>query len=92
MSVKDIFRKHTVKHTGIRKGQTTEVLLRPYEKNGAYRVAKSGYGNTTDAEIPCRDFDEVARYVDAGGYSVRMKSDNPKVEGLYASDEIEVIR
>ena len=92
MSVKDIFRKHTVKHKGPRKGQTTDVLLRPYEKNGAYRVAKSGDGNTTDAEIACRDLDEVAQYVDAGGYSVRMKSDKPKVEGLYTSDQIEVVR
>ena len=92
MSVKDISRKHTVKHIGSRKGQTTDVLLRPYEKNGAFRVAKSGDGNTIDAEIACRDLDEIAQYVEAGGYSVRMKSSRPKVEGLYASDEIEVIR
>ena len=92
MRVRDIFRKHTVKHKGKRKGETTDVILRPYEKNGAYRVAKTGDGNTVEAEIPCRDLDEVAEYVEQGGYRVRMKSTRPKVEGLYAADEIEVIR
>jgi len=86
MSVKDIYRKHTVAHIGKRKGQFSDVVLRPYKKAGAYKVAPSA------VEIPCEDIDEVASFVERGGYLVRMRSTNPKVEGLYASDPIEVVR
>lgn len=92
MSVKDIFRKHTVLHKGPRKGQTTDVVLRPYLKRGAYQVARSGEGNTADVEVACSTLDEVAAYLAKGGYLVRMKSEKPRVEGLYAADEIEVVR
>jgi len=92
MSVKDIYRKHTVAHIGKRKGQFSDVVLRPYKKAGAYKVAPSGAGNTSAFEIPCADLDEIASFVERGGYLVRMRSTNPKVEGLYASDPIEVVR
>ncbi|MDQ4420002.1 hypothetical protein OOT33_06050 [Sphingobium sp. DEHP117] len=81
-----------MKHIGSRKGQTSQVVLRPYKKAGAYKVAKSGAGNETHAEILCHDLDEVAKYVESGGYLVRMKSTKPKAEGLYASDDIKVVR
>ena len=92
MSVKDIFRKHWVAHIGDRKGEKTEVLLRPYLKNGAFRVAKSGTGNTVEAEIECRNLDEVAEYVGKGGFLIRMRSENPRFEGLYNCDGVEVVR
>jgi len=92
VNVKDIYREHTVKHIGARKGQTTDVVLRPYKKRGAYQVPRSGDGNTLNVEIPCSSLDEVAYYLEQGGFLVRMKSQNPRAEGLYASDEIVVIR
>ena len=92
MSVKDIIRRHTVRHKGSREGQTTQVILRPYEKSGAFRVAHSGAGNTVDAEIACYSLDDIARYLELGNYLVRMKSGIPKVEGLYAANEIEIVR
>jgi len=90
--VKDIFRVHVVRHKGIRKGETTDVVLRPYIKSGAYRVAKSGTGNTADVEISCKSLDEIAAYIDRGGWLVRMKSAKPVTEGLYAASDIKVVR
>jgi hypothetical protein len=79
-----------------RDGQRLPVRLAAYRKNGTYKVSKGP--NVVEAEVPCDTLDEVLRYA-AKGYMIRMRSDilpidgkRRRINGLYSSDDIEVVR
>jgi hypothetical protein len=79
-----------------RVGPPVQVRLSAYKKNGAYKVSKGP--NVLSAEVSCDTLDEVLQYA-GKGYMIRMQSDimeldgkRRRVNGLYSSDGIEVIR
>jgi hypothetical protein len=79
-----------------RDGTKIPVRLSAYRKNGAYKVSKGP--NVVAAETSCDTLEEAYSYA-AKGYMVRMQSDimtidgkRRRVNGLYSSDGIEVIR
>lgn len=72
------------------------VRLSAYRKKGAYKVSKGP--NVVEAEVSCDALEEVKAYADQG-YMIRMQSDileidgkRRRVNGLYSSDNIEVMR
>ena len=72
------------------------VRLRAYKKDGAYVVSKGP--NLKSAEVPCKTLEEVLQYA-SKGYMIRMQSEimeldgkRRRVNGLYSSDCIEVMR
>ena len=79
-----------------RSGETLPVRLAAYKKNGTYVVSKGP--NVVAAEQLCATLDEVLQYA-SKGYLIRMQSEimpingkRRRVNGLYSSDGIEVIR
>ena len=77
-------------------GQSVPVRLSAYKKKGAYKVSKGP--NTVAAEVSCDTLEQVFEYA-SKGYMVRMQSEimeldgrRRRINGLYSSDEIEVIR
>lgn len=79
-----------------RTGEKVPVRLSAYKKKGTYKVSKGP--NIVSAEVSCRSLEEVLNYV-GKGYMVRMQSDILQIEGkrrringLYSSDGIEVVR
>lgn len=79
-----------------RDGQRVPIRLAAYRKNGSYVVSKGP--NLRAAEIPCNTLEEVLRYADRG-YMIRMQSEiirlkgeSRRVNGLYSSKGIEVVR
>ena len=79
-----------------RNGQTVPVKLTAYRKNGTYKVSKGP--NVVSAEIPCDTLEQVLQFV-SKGYMVRMQSEimnidgkRRRINGLYSSDDIEVLR
>ena len=79
-----------------RSGQQIPVRLAAYKKNGTYKVSKGP--NVVSAEIPCDTLEQVLQYA-SKGYMVRMQSDimdidgkRRRINGLYSSDGVEVIR
>ena len=79
-----------------RNGKQIPVRLAAYRKNGTYKVSKGP--NVVSAEISCATLEEVFQYA-SKGYMIRMQSDimeidgqRRRVNGLYSSDDIEVIR
>jgi hypothetical protein len=92
VTAKDNYRIHFAPHKGVRKGKTTGGVLRPHRKRASYRVEKPGAGDTTGSEIECAELDQFAAFVEKGGYLVWMKSAKPNVEGLYATEDIKVVR
>jgi hypothetical protein len=80
----------------LRSGGTISVRLAAYKKSGTYVVSKGP--NVVTAEQSCATLDEVVRYA-SKGYMIRMQSEimpingkRRRVNGLYSSDGIEVIR
>ena len=84
-------------HVCIRRtGKPIPVRLSAYKKNGTYKVSKGP--NVVSAEISCATLEEVLQYTNKG-YMVRMQSDimeldgkRRRINGLYSSDRIEVVR
>ena len=81
-----------VRHTG----QRVPVRLSAYKKKGAYKVSKGP--NLVSAEVSCDTLEQVLQYANKG-YMIRMQSDpvmidgkSRRINGLYSSDGIEVIR
>ena len=79
-----------------RTGQKIAVRLAAYRKNGAYKVSKGP--NVVTAEVSCNTLEEVLQYA-SKGYMIRMQSDilpldgkRRRINGLYRSDGVEVIR
>ena len=79
-----------------RAGKPIPVRLSAYRKKGAYKVSKGP--NVVSAEVSCNTLEEVLQYA-SKGYMIRMQSEimqldgkRRRINGLYASDEIEVIR
>lgn len=79
-----------------RSGQGLPVRLSAYRKNGAYKVSKGR--NVVSAEVSCCNLEEVLQFA-SKGYMIRMQSEimeidgrRRRVNGLYSSDNIEVIR
>ena len=79
-----------------RNGERVPVRLRAYKKGGTYVVSKGP--NLKSAEVPCKTLEEVMQYA-SKGYMIRMQSDimdldgkRRRVNGLYSSDQIEVMR
>ncbi len=79
-----------------RTGQKVPVRLSAYRKKGAYKVSKGP--NVVEAEISCDTLEQVFQYANMG-YLVRMQSDileidgkRRRINGLYSSEGIEVIR
>ena len=79
-----------------RDGQKVPVRLAAYRKKGTYKVSKGP--NIVEAEVPCSTLEEVLQYANKG-YMIRMQSDilaldgkRRRINGLYSSDGIEVIR
>ena len=77
-------------------GQRVPVRLAAYKKNGSYKVSKGP--NVVSAEVSCDTLEDVLRHADKG-YMIRMQSDIMKIDGkrrringLYSSDGIEVVR
>jgi hypothetical protein len=79
-----------------RDGKRIPVRLSAYKKKGAYKVSKGP--NVVQAEVSCSSLEEVLQYA-SKGYMIRMQSDimeldgkRRRVNGLYSSDDIEVVR
>ena len=79
-----------------RDGTRLPVRLAAYRKNGTYKVSKGP--NVVSAEISCDTLEEAYRYA-SKGYMVRMQSavmeidgKRRRINGLYSSNDIEVIR
>ncbi|MCP5402682.1 MAG: hypothetical protein H6917_09900 [Novosphingobium sp.] len=79
-----------------RAGHPFEVRLSAYKKKGSYKVSKGP--NIVSAEVPCDTLEQVLQYA-GKGYMIRMHSEimdldgkRRRVNGLYSSDGIEVIR
>jgi len=79
-----------------RNGERVPVRLAAYKKNGTYKVSKGP--NVVQAEVSCATLEEVLQYA-SRGYMVRMQSDimeldgkRRRINGLYSSDDIEVVR
>lgn len=79
-----------------RNGKKIPVRLSAYKKSGAYKVSKGP--NVVAAEISCDTLTEVSQFANKG-YMVRMQSEimdiegkRRRINGLYSSDGIEVIR
>ena len=77
-------------------GKPVPVRLAAYRKNGAYKVSKGP--NVVAAEVTCNTLEDVLQYANRG-YMVRMQSEileldgkRRRINGLYSSDGIEVIR
>lgn len=59
----------------------------------AYRVAPPGSGaNRVENQAELEDIEEVHRYVVGRGWSVRMKSEDGALEGLYNKDGYSIVR
>ena len=59
----------------------------------AFRVAKPGAGaNRKVNQVELDDVEEVFRHVFSLGYSVRMRGEDPKFNGLYARDGHSIVR
>ena len=79
-----------------RDGQRVPVRLSAYRKNGRYKVSKGP--NVVSAEVSCDTLEEVLQYANKG-YMIRMQSEimpidgkRRRINGLYSSVEIEVVR
>ena len=79
-----------------RSGERLPVRLAAYKKKGAYKVSKGP--NVVAAEESCATLEDVMKFV-SRGYMVRMQSEiieidgrRRRVNGLYSSDGIEVVR
>jgi hypothetical protein len=79
-----------------RDGTKAPVRLSAYKKKGAYKVSKGP--NVVQAELSCSTLEEVLQYA-GKGYMIRMQSDimeidgkRRRINGLYSSDDIEVVR
>jgi hypothetical protein len=79
-----------------RTGKRIPVRLAAYKKKGAYKVSKGP--NVLAAEISCDTLEDVLRYANKG-YMIRMQSEpidldggRRRINGLYSSEGIEVIR
>lgn len=79
-----------------RTGERISVRLAAYRKKGTFKVSKGP--NTVTAELSCQTLEDVLSYA-GRGYMVRMQSEiieidgkRRRVNGLYSSDNIEVIR
>ena len=91
--IKSIEKDHVcVRHAG----PPISVRLSAYKKNGAYKVSKGP--NVVAAEVSCATLEDVLQY-SSKGYMVRMQSEildldgkRRRVNGLYSSEGIEVIR
>ena len=73
--------------------------LYPYklknQKSGriAFRVAKPGTGaNRNVNQLELDDVEDVFRHVFGLGYSVRMRGEDPKFNGLYSKDGHSIVR
>ncbi len=93
MTVKAIEKEHVTKHQD---GSSTDVRLSAYPKAGFFRVAKGS--NRVENEIPLASLDDVLPYL-AQGYMLRMRSEpmtingkRRRIEGLYGTSEIKVLR
>lgn len=91
--IKAIEKDHICK---MRTGQQVAVRLAAYRKMGTYKVSKGP--NVVSAEVPCDTLEEVLQYA-SKGYMVRMQSDimeidgkRRRINGLYSSEGIEVVR
>ena len=59
----------------------------------AFRVAKPGAGaNRKINQVELDHVEDVFRYVFSLGYSVRMRGDDPKFNGLYSQDGYSIVR
>ena len=84
-------------HTCVRRtGTQISVRLSAYRKMGTYKVSKGP--NILAAEVSCNTLEEVLQFA-GRGYMIRMQSEIMEIEGkrrrvngLYSSDDIEVIR
>ena len=84
-------------HVQIRRtGKQVPVRLSAYRKNGTYKVSKGP--NVVAVEVSCNTLEEVLQYANKG-YMIRMQSDimeidgkRRRVNGMYSSDGIEVMR
>jgi hypothetical protein len=72
------------------------VRLAAYKKKGSYKVSKGP--NLVSEEVSCDTLEEVLQYA-SKGYMIRMRSEpinmdgqRRRVNGLYSSDDIEVVR
>ena len=72
------------------------VRLSAYKKNGSYKVSKGP--NVISAEVSCDTLADVLQFA-SKGYMIRMQSEimeidgkRRRINGLYSSDDIEVIR
>jgi hypothetical protein len=72
------------------------VRLAAYKKKGSYKVSKGP--NVVEAEVSCDTLEDVLHYAHKG-YMIRMQSEpmdidgqRRRINGLYSSDGIEVIR
>ena len=91
--IKSIEKDHVcVRQTGVR----VAVRLTACKKGGAYVVSKGP--NLKAAELPCRTLEEVFQY-GSKGYMIRMHGPmmeidgkRRRINGLYSSEGIEVIR
>ena len=79
-----------------RDGSVVSVRLAAYKKKGTYKVSKGP--NVVSAEVSCADLEQVLQYA-SKGYMIRMQSDimdidgkRRRINGLYSSDDIEVVR
>ena len=79
-----------------RTGKPIPVRLAAYKKNGSYKVSKGP--NVVAAEVSCETLEQVLQYANKG-YMIRMQSDimeidgqRRRINGLYSSDGIEVVR
>lgn len=84
-------------HECIRRGgDRIPVRLIAYRKKGAYKVSKGP--NVVAAEVSCGTLEEVLQFA-SKGYMIRMQSEimeidgkRRRINGLYSSDGLEVIR
>jgi hypothetical protein len=84
-------------HVCVRRvGKPFPVRLAAYKKKGSYKVSKGP--NVVSAEVSCDTLEEVLKYA-SKGYMIRMQSEimtldgkRRRINGLYSSDDIEVIR
>ena len=91
--IKALEKDHVCKR---RDGSEIPVRLSAYRKNGSYKVSKGP--NVVAAEVACVTLEEANAYV-SRGYMLRMQSEimeiygrRRRINGLYSSNGIEVIR
>ena len=91
--IRSIEKDHTCDR---RDGTKLPVRLAAYRKKGTYKVSKGP--NVVSAEVSCDTLEEVLQYANRG-YMVRMQSEimeingkRRRVNGLYSSEKIEVVR